>query len=168
MVHGMTDVLILVAIACVCAAVIVGIWFVIRVACQKLGLGTGYQILVSSGVCGIPFLVWMVVSIDELDPLERKCRDELLKTTRMEGVTDLRIEKHYDFWTKTFSGGGWAMPWISKPYETPKVELIVRFTRDRRPHKAWIDCGFSKVPNTGEPPQVEFHDVKFMYDTISE
>jgi hypothetical protein len=158
MVDRMMNVLTLVAIACICAVT----WAV----CQKLGLWTGDQILVPSGVCGISLLVWLA-SMDGLDPLERTCRDELLKTTRMEGVADLRIENHYDFWTKTFSGGGFVMPWISEPYQTPKVSLTVTFTRDKRPRSAWIDCVFSKVPNTGEPPQVSFHDIK-IYETVLE
>jgi hypothetical protein len=44
MVHGLTDVMILVAIACICVGVIVGIWFAIRAACRKVGLRRGYQV----------------------------------------------------------------------------------------------------------------------------
>jgi hypothetical protein len=168
MVHGLTDVMILVAIACICVGVIVGTWFAIRAACRKVGLRRGYQILIPSGVCGIPFFLWLVASVDRLDALERTCRDELLKTTRMEGATDLRIEEHYDFWTKTVSGGGWVAPWISRPYETPKVSLVVNLTRDQRPHSAWINCIFSKIPNTGEPPQLAMQDVKFEYENVLE
>jgi hypothetical protein len=39
---------------------------------------------------------------------------------------------------------------ISRPYETPKVSLMVNFTRNRRTQSAWINCVFSKVPNTAE------------------
>jgi hypothetical protein len=170
--HGLMDKLIFVAIACIiaciCAGVVIGVWLAIRAVCRKLGLGRGYQIFIPSGVCGVPFILLLVASVDRLGPLERTCRDELLKTTRMEDTTDLRIEEHYDFWTKTISGGGWVSPWISRPYETPKVSLKVNFTRDRRPHSAWIDCIFSKIPNTGEPPQLTMHDVKFEYENVLE
>ena len=158
--------LMLVTIGWIGAGVVLGSWLAMRAACQKLGLGSSYQILISSGVCGIPLFLWLVASIDRLDPLERTCRDELLKTARMEGTTDLRIEEHYDFWTKTNSGGGWVSPWISRPYEIPKVSLKVSFTRDQRAHSAWINCIFSKLPNTGEPPQVAVRDVKFEYENV--
>ena len=60
------------------------------------------------------------------------------------------------------------MPWISRPYETPKVSLVVEFTRDGRPHSAWIDCIFSKVPNTGDPPEIAFQDVRFSWENVRE
>jgi hypothetical protein len=158
--------LILVTIVWIGAGVGLGIWFAMRAVCRKLGLGSSYQILISSGVCGVLLFHWLVASIDRLDPLERTCRDELLKTARMEGTTDLTIEEHYDFWTKTNSGGGWVSPWISRPYEIPKVSLKVSFARDQRPHSAWINCVFSKLPNTGEPPQLAMQDVKFEYENV--
>jgi hypothetical protein len=160
--------LILVAIAWIGAGVFFGIWFAIRAACRRVGLQGRYQILIPSGVFGIPLLLWLVASVDRLDPLERTCRDELLKTTRMEGTTDVRIEEHYDFWTKTISGGGWVTPWISRPHELPKVSLKVNFARDQRPHSAWVNCVFSKLPNTGEPPQLAMQDVKFEYENVLE
>ena len=59
-------------------------------------------------------------------------------------------------------------PWISRPYELPKVSLKVNFARDQRPHSAWINCVFSKLPNTGEPPQLTMQDVKFEYENVLE
>jgi len=168
MIQGMTNILIAVAITCICAGLIAGIWLATRAACRKFGLGVRYQVLIPSSVCSIPLLLWVVTSVDRLDPRERTCRDELLKTTPMEGTADLRIEGHYDFWTETISGGGWGAAWASRPYETPKVWLIVQFTRDRRPHKAWIDCVFTKVPGTGEPPQIAFQEVKFDWENVLE
>lgn len=124
------------------------------------------RILIAGGATlAIAVALW-IASLDRLDQLERTCRDELLKTARMQGTTDLRIEKHYDFWTKTISGGGFFMPWISQPYETPKVSLIVQFTREQRPRSAWIDCVFSKIPNSGEPPQIAFQEVKFSWENV--
>ena len=79
----------------------------------------------------------------------------------MQGATDLQIEKHYDFWTRTISGGGWSgAGWTSRPYEEPKVWLIINFTRENRRHNAFITCMF-KVPNTGEPPQLVLQNVQF-------
>ena len=157
---GVQLLLIVIAIAWIGAGVFFGIWFAIRAACRKLGFGRGYQILIPSGVCAIPFLLWLAASVDRLGPLETSCRAALLKTTRMEGTKELRVREHYDFWTKTNSGGGWVSPWISRPHETPKVSLLVSFERDQRPHSAWIDCVFVKVPNTGEPPQFAMQDVQ--------
>ena len=74
--------LILVAIAWIGAGVFFGIWFAIRAACRRVGLRGRYQILIPSGVFGIPFFLWLVAGVDRLDPLERTCRDELLKTTK--------------------------------------------------------------------------------------
>jgi hypothetical protein len=59
-------------------------------------------------------------------------------------------------------------PWISRPYETPKVSLKVSFARDQRPHLVRINCIFSKLPNTGEPPQLAMQDVKFEYENVLE
>ncbi|SRR5579871_546195 len=165
---GVLLLLILVAIAGIVAAVFFGLWFAIRTACRKLGLQRRYQILIPSAVCAAPFVFWLAASIDRLDPLERTCRDELSRTARMEGTTNLQIEEHYDFWTKTLSGGGWMAPWVSRPYETPKVSLKISFARDQRLHSAWIDCVFSKIPNTGEPPRLAMQDVKFGYENVLE
>src|SRR5258708_1409172 len=96
--------LILVAIAWIGTGVFLVVWFAIRAACGRAGLGRRYQILISCGLFGIPFLVWLVASLDRLDALERTCRDELVKAPRMEGTTHLGIGEHYDYWTKTISG----------------------------------------------------------------
>ncbi|HEU0145759.1 MAG TPA: hypothetical protein VFR21_02665 [Bradyrhizobium sp.] len=142
------------------------IWFVVRAACRKLGLARNYQILIPSAVCSIPLFFWVAASVDRLDPLERECREVLLKTTRMEGTRDLRVQKHYDFWTRTNSGGGWVMPWISRPYETPKVSLLVNFERDQRLRSAWINCIFSEIPDSGQPPQLAMQDVRIEREIV--
>jgi hypothetical protein len=75
----------------------------------------------------------------------------------LQNVANLRVQEHYDFWTKMYSGS-WVYPWISRPYETPKVSLLLDFERDQRSHLAWVHCVFSKIPNTGEPPQLALQD----------
>jgi hypothetical protein len=151
-----------------CAALVTGIWLAVRAGCRRLGLARRYQILIASAFCALPLLLWLLASLDRFDGPERICAREMMKASRMAGTTDLTVRQHYDFWTKTLSGGGVAMPWISRPYETPKVSLVAEFARDGRPHSAWIDCIFSKVPNTGDPPEIAFQDVRFSWENVRE
>jgi hypothetical protein len=159
--YGAVDkVVAVLVIACLGGALFVGVWSALRAIGRKLGIGDTYQIFIAGGACATPFLVWMLVNFDRLDSLERTCKSELLKTRRMAGATEVSVEEHYDFWTKTISGGGMAAPWISRPYETPKVWLTVEFTREGEGHRAFIECVFSKIPNTGDPPEVTFQGVQ--------
>ena len=121
---------------------------------------------VAAAVCAAPLAIWFFASLDTLDPLERTCRDELAKTERMAGTSQLTVQKHYDFWSKTLSGGGWFAAWVSEPYQTPKVTLSVEFFREGRQHSALIDCLFSKVPNSGDPPDVAFQEVQFHLENV--
>src|SRR5262249_3724273 len=150
------------------AGVFFAMWSVMRALCRKLGLARRYQILIPSGIFALPLLFWLAAGIDRLGPLERTCRDALVKTRRMDGTTALRIEAHYDFWTKTNSGGGWVSPWISRPYETPRVLLMINFERDHRPHAATIACIFARMPNTGDPPLLAMQEVRFENENVLE
>jgi hypothetical protein len=153
----------------VCAALLAGIWLAVRAACRRLGLARRYQILIASAFCILLLLLWPIMTLDRLDGPERVCVRETIKSPKMAGTTDLTVREHYDFWTKTLSGGGMAgMPWISNPYETPKVSLMIAFTREGRPHSASIDCMFSKIPNSGEPPQIAFQDVRVSWENVRE
>jgi hypothetical protein len=148
------------------AALLAGIWFAVRAACRKLGMRQKPEILTASALCLTPFIVLLVSSLDTLDDLEKACRSELLKTQRMADTSSFLVLQHYDFWTKTVSGGGMAIPWISHPYKTAKVSLVVQFKRDHQPHQAWIDCIFSKLPDTGDPPQVILQKVEFSWENV--
>lgn len=141
-------------------------WLAVRTACRALGMADLHQRYIATAICAAPFVAWFFASLDTLDPLERTCRDELAKTERMAGTSHLTVQKHYDFWSKRLSGGGWFAPWVSEPYQTPKVSMVVEFTRDGQPHSAWIDCIFFKRPNTGEPPEVGFQDIRFAWENV--
>jgi hypothetical protein len=123
-------------------------------------------ILLLTGI-GLTLLggVWLA-HIDALDSMERTCKSELMKAARMAGTTNLTVEHHYDWWTKELSGGGFAMGWISPPYKIPKVRLIIEFTREGQQHHNWIDCLFSKVPDTGDPPEVAFQEINFGFEDV--
>ena len=151
--------LIVIAFASVSAGIFSVVWSIIRAACRKVGLTDRYLIVVPGAIFAMPVLLFLITSLDRLDALERACRAEALTSARLAGVTNLRVQKHYDFWTKTYSGSA-MYPWISRPYETPKVQLFVDFEKDLRPHSAWVNCVFSKIPNTGEPPQLSLQDVQ--------
>ena len=146
------------AFAWISAGIFSIIWFGIRAACRKVGLSGRYLIFVPGTIFAIPVLLLLVASVDRLDVLERTCRAASLANALLAGTTNLRVQEHYDFWTKTYSGSA-VYPWLSRPYETPKVALLVKFERDQRPNSTWIHCVFKKVPNTGEPPQLALEDV---------
>jgi hypothetical protein len=131
------------------AVALSALWFIIRAACRKVGLVGRYLIFVPSGLVPIP----MLLLLDGLDPLERTCRTASLASPQVQDATNLKVQEHYDFWAKTYSGS-WVYPWTSRPYETPKVFLLLNFKRDQRSHLAWVRCVFEKLPNTGEPPQL--------------
>ena len=150
--------LILVAFAWIGAGIFSLIWFAIRAACRKVGLAGRYLTLVPGAAFAIPAALFLLSNLDRLDVLERACRDASLTHPRLEGIANLRVQEHYDFWTRTYSGSA-MYPWISRPHETPKVALLVNFERDQRPASAWIHCVFTKVPDTGEPAQLAVPDV---------
>jgi hypothetical protein len=150
--------LIVVAFAWISAGLLSIIWFSIRAACRKVGLSGHYLIFVPGAIFAIPVLLLLVARVDRLDVLERTCRAASLTDALLADTANLRVQEHYDFWAKTYSGSA-VYPWISRPYETPKVALLVNFERDQRPNSAWIHCIFTKVPNTGEPPQLALDNV---------
>jgi hypothetical protein len=153
MIVGLQIGLLLLTAIAISAAIFSVIWFLIRAACRKAGLVGRYLIFVPSAVFAIPVLLLLIASVDRLDPLERTCRAASLASPQLQDVANLHVQEHYDFWTKTYSGSS-VYPWISRPYEMPKVSLLLNFKRDQRSHLAWVHCVFEKIPNTGEPPQL--------------
>jgi hypothetical protein len=67
----------------------------------------------------------------------------VLMNARVDRVIKGSLDGALRFWTKTYSGS-WVYPWISHPYETPKVSLLLNFKRDQRSHLAWVHCVFEK------------------------
>ena len=142
------------------------LWRGFRIVCRKLGASTRTQLLVGGGIGAIALGFGIFESIDRLEGIEKTCEAELLKTDRIAGADPVVIGAHYDFWTRRMSGGGWFMPWVSEPYQTPKVMMRINFFRDGVQHYASIDCWFAKVPNSGNPPQVVFERVEFVADDV--
>jgi hypothetical protein len=142
------------------------LWSIYRAVCRKFGVSTRTQLLVVGGICVTVLGVLIFESIDRLKGIEKTCESELLKTERVSGAAAVVIGAHYDFWTRRISGGGWITPWVSEPYQTPKVMMMVNFFRDGVQHYASINCWFAKVPDSGNPPQVVFQRVEFISDDV--
>lgn len=128
--------------------------------------GSGAWRMIAVGICTAAVVLWVWSRSGRLDDLENICRSELVKSARMAGTTHLAVYQHYDFWTKTISGGGFVAPWISHPYETPKVSLVVNFTRDGETRSGWVDCIFSQIPNTGDPPRLAFQKINPWIESV--
>jgi len=162
----MTEVIFVLIAVSIVGLLLWGAWLAVRAICRALGMAELHQRYVATAFCAAPFVIWFVANLDTLDALERTCRDELVRTDRMAGTSYLTVQKHYDFWSKKMSGGGMFAPWVSEPYQTPKVTLAVEFMREGRQHSALIDCIFSKLPNTGDPPELAFQEIRFALEDV--
>jgi hypothetical protein len=140
----------------------VGLWFAARAVCRKFHLAKRAQLLVATTVCLVPAAAWAVSRIDRLDAHERTCFAETMKTPRMATARDVTIEKHFNFWTQTITGGGFGtIGWVSKPYTDAKVWLYLVYTRDHERYATTVECRFAKLPDTGNPPAIAFQSVDF-------
>jgi len=154
-------IVIIFVLTCASVGLLWALWSVGRAVGRRMGLRRTAQGLLAGGLCMAPVAILLAATLDRLSETERICKSELLKAERMAGTTSLTIDRHFDFWTKTISGGGPFMPWVSPPYRTAKVEMEIRFFRDGRPHRARIECLFTKVANSGDPPEIAFEQVSF-------
>jgi hypothetical protein len=135
------------------------IWFAIRETCRKLGLADRYLVFVPGAVFAVSATLFFIAKLDRLDALERTCRvASLANAARLQGAANVHVQEHYDFWNKTYSGSA-VYPWISRPYETPKVSLLLNFEIEQRSYSEWVHCLFLKIPNTGEPPKLDLQNV---------
>src|ERR1700753_2077864 len=151
--------LIVIAFAWISVGIVSVIWFLIRTACRKAGLVGRYLIFVPAAALAIPVLLFLTAKLDRLDELERTCRTaSLANAARLQGATNVYVQEHYDFWNKTYSGSA-VYPWLSRSHEMPKVSLLLNFEVERRPYSAWVHCIFSKVPDMGEPGQLDVQNV---------
>ena len=118
-------------------------------------------VLVPIIYCGATF----IINRDGLEGIEFDCKDALLKSDAMVGVTDLRIDRHFNWWEKTY-----YMSWVllgakSDPYERPEVTFSIRFKRqDDLLHSASVTCKFAIVPDSGHPPSVRFEDIDVSWE----
>jgi hypothetical protein len=160
--------LLLLFFAVIAFAMICGAWTGFRAIARKLGIADTYRYLAVSVICVAPigYLTWELTKDYWLDELEKTCSAELAKMPQMAGVANVVIREHFDFWNKTISGGGLAVPWVSDPYHRAQVWLTVDFTRDGEKHSQSIECFFSKLPNTGNPPKVAFEEVHFGWGRV--
>jgi hypothetical protein len=109
--------------------------------------------------------VWANIEWPSLDGVEHECRDRLLRSIDMANIREFRINRNYNWWEKTYSGSGAVGGPLYRPYQDPRVEMIVEFKRDDDlPHKAWIECIFMKVPDSGDPPRVAFESVEIEWE----
>jgi hypothetical protein len=151
--------LIVIAFAWFSAGIVSVIWFLIRAACRKAGLAGRYLIVVPAAVFAVPATLFFIAKLDRLDALERTCRAaSLANAGRLQGAANVHVREHYDFWNKTYSGSA-VYAWISRPYETPKVSLLLNFEIEQRAYSEWVHCHFLKIPNTGEPPQLDLQNI---------
>jgi hypothetical protein len=74
-----------------------------------------------------------------------------MKSARIAGASELEIRKHVNGWNGYTAGFDYF-----KPFEDPKVFLSIWFTREGLKHRVWVTCHFSKIPGSGDPPQLRF------------
>lgn len=102
---------------------------------------------------------------DRLEGVEIECWDQLLTSPAMADAGDFIVVKHYNWWERTYSGSMFAGGELYKPYQDPRVEMLIEFKRqDGMRHRAWIECRFLKVPNSGNPPQIQFEQVRLDWE----
>jgi hypothetical protein len=154
------------AISAIATTMLFGLWRLIRATCRRFRMADRSQSAVASASCLATVVLVVTLSADRLTGLERTCRSELSKAEIMHGATALRIEQHHDFWNKTVSGGSFVMPWVSEPYTDPKTVLVVQFVRNERLHKAWVECQFARVPDSGTPPAVTFQKLQVAWVNV--
>ena len=119
----------------------------------------GICLVVLTSVGGLTVLL----SGDGLRPIERECRDALLKHPRMAGLSDFRIKEHYDWWERRYEMSWGLGGAVSEPYKNPQVDLVVRFKIGDGPlQSAWARCRYTIVPNSGHPPRVRFDNVRLL------
>jgi hypothetical protein len=113
------------------------------------------------------FVAMFVINRDGLGGIEFDCKDALLRSDAMVGVTDLRIERHYNWWEKTYYMSGVLLGAESDPYERPEVEFHIQFKRqDDLLHTASVTCRFAVVPNSGNPPSVRFEAIDITWENF--
>ena len=142
---------------------------VLRAIFRRFGTGeTARAYILSGGAAAMMGLVaFWVISANSLDALERDCRDHILAAPQMAGVSHFAAEKHVDSWTYGASGGGFVAPWSVGPHSEPKVAMLADFYRgDSRLHHAWIECLYTKKPDSGDPPQLAFDQLRFSFENV--
>jgi hypothetical protein len=100
---------------------------------------------------------------------EHECKDELLKSDDIAGITDFKIVKHYNWWENTYEGSWVVGGPISKPYRDPRADMKIRFKREGGlQHEAWVLCQFSIVADSGDPPRVRFESVRLLWENVAD
>ena len=57
---------------------------------------------------------------------------------------------------------------LARRHQILIASAVCEFTREERPHSARIECIFSKVPNTGDPPDIAFQQVSISWENVRE
>lgn len=143
----------------------------IRAIFRRLGTSgaTKAYVLLAGAVASLAVVTLLAVKANSLSSLERDCWRHLVREPQMAEANGLSIEKHFDFWNHGASGGGAFAPWSVAPHIQPKVIMILDFNRgDKRQHLSWIECLYDKQPNSGDPPQLTFHSVRFSWENVLE
>lgn len=126
------------------------------------GLIAGIALTLLSG-----FITLRSIGRDSLTYIERECRDDLLQNSRMTGVTEFSIEKNYNWWERSYTLSGLLLGAKSEPYLVPRVEFIVRFKRqDQLAHRAWVQCQFRAVPDSGNPPRLLLDHARVEWELV--
>jgi hypothetical protein len=127
-------------------------WFVFRAVCRRLHVRPRTQAVIAIAfvlfLCAAAFEIWR----DKLSALEQVCKNEFMKSDRLAAASELEIKKHVDGWNK-----GWSTMWgYTEPFVDPLVWLWISFIRDGEKHHMQVKCRFTKIPGSGEPPQLRF------------
>jgi hypothetical protein len=149
-------------LAAIAMGLLLGAVKFINVALRRYAVGsTPRNFILSSGAAtAIAGVVFWIVWAGSLNSLERDCRRHILAEPYMEGVNGFSADQHIDFWDYGASGGGFVAPWSVEPHVEPKVIIMAGFNRgDFRLHQAWIECHYTKRPDSGDPPQLVFDKV---------
>jgi hypothetical protein len=154
---GPYDWIVVLAIAVALASLIAwGVWRAVQALGRRFALARRTQFAICGTlVCTVCATV-VVLRIDRLDAMEQICQTEILKQDRLSGVSDFEITKHVNFWDNHVSGY-WG---ISKPHEEAKVFLWIQYVKDERKHQGFLTCRYSRIPDSGDPPRVQFERVE--------
>jgi hypothetical protein len=155
---GPHDWIVILAIAVLIAGVLAwGLWRIIGALCRRYTLSRHMHFMIFGAFVLAVCMTGVAISIDSLDGLERICEAEVRKHEKLSGSSDFEIKKHLNYW-KQYTSSFWG---ISEPYQDPQVTMTIHFVKDGKKHQSFLACRYTKIPNSGDPPRLQFHQVRF-------
>lgn len=150
----------------VSALVLFLLWRVFRAICRHFGIAARVQNTILATLGLVLCCILVVRILFPLDDLEIACKNEIIKSNRLAVTGDLEIETHRNFWPIAWSSFGGSVGVVGKPYTLPEVHMKIAFNRGSRKHKGKVVCRFSKIPESGNPPQLQFRELRFTHGVM--